>query len=269
MCSQPPRDVDDSYLVEDILAAIPWMSPETVELGITGGEPTLLHDKLLEVIATTKEHLPNTALHMLSNGRLFSYPRYAHKIAELKHPDFMIGIPLYADNAAQHDFVVQSVGAFDQTVMGMLNLARFGVRIELRIVIHRFTHERLPQFAHYVVRNLPFVDQVSLMGLELMGYARSNLDALWIDPADYQAELTEAVAILEAGGVRPLIFNHQLCVLNEELHPYAAKSISDWKNTYLPACAGCALKKDCGGFFASSSLRHSKHIHSIDSCTMV
>lgn len=260
MCSQPPRAIDDSYLVDDILAAIPWMSTETPELGITGGEPTLLHEKLINVVESIKGHLPKTSLHMLSNGRLFAYARYAQAVAGIQHPDFMIGIPLYADTAAHHDFIVQAKGAFDQTILGLLNLARFGVRIELRIVIHRYTYERLKKFANFVVRNIPFVDQVSLMGLELMGYARSNLDALWIDPFDYREELGEAIAVLDAGGIRTHIFNHQLCVLPPQLRPFARQSISDWKNIYMPACQECDVRDSCGGFFASSMLKASKHI---------
>src|SRR6187402_2397851 len=79
MCSQPPRDIDDSYLVDDILRMIPWMAKDTGELGITGGEPTLLHDRLIAVIESAKANLPTTSLHMLSNGRLLSYVRYARR----------------------------------------------------------------------------------------------------------------------------------------------------------------------------------------------
>src|SRR5205085_8726979 len=72
MCSQPPRDVDDGYLIDEILKTIPLMAADTPELCITGGEPTLLGSRLLDVIRATKESLPNTSLHMLSNGRAFS-----------------------------------------------------------------------------------------------------------------------------------------------------------------------------------------------------
>ncbi|WP_157837037.1 His-Xaa-Ser system radical SAM maturase HxsC [Geminisphaera colitermitum] len=260
MCSQPPRDIDDAYLIDDILEMIPWMSKDTPELGITGGEPTLLHEKLMEVIRSVKQHLPKTSLHMLSNGRLFSYLRYARSLADIKHPDFMIGIPLYADTASVHDFVVQAKGAFEQTLFGILNLARTGIRIELRMVIHRETHARLAQYAQFVARNLPFVDQVVFMGLELMGYARTNLDRLWIDPVEYQVELEDAINILFDAGIRVFIYNHQLCLLPPSLHPFARKSISDWKNIYMPACESCQAKADCGGFFASASLRYSQHI---------
>jgi MoaA/NifB/PqqE/SkfB family radical SAM enzyme len=103
----------------------------------------------------------------------------------------MIGIPIYSDIAARHDFVVQAKGAFDQTIRGIINLKRCGVPVELRVVIHRQTADRLPQLARFLARNLPFVDHVALMGLEHMGYVKINFDALWIDPADYQPALLQ------------------------------------------------------------------------------
>ena len=54
---------------------------------------------------------PNTALHMLSNGRLFNYLTLCREIAAIDHPDLMIGIPLYSDIPHRHDFVVQADGA--------------------------------------------------------------------------------------------------------------------------------------------------------------
>ena len=81
----------------------------------------------------------------------------------------MLGIPLILDLDEEHDFVVQASGAFDETIAGLYNLAAAGVPIELRMVIHGATYRRLPQFAEFVVRHLPFVDHVALMGLEMYG----------------------------------------------------------------------------------------------------
>jgi His-Xaa-Ser system radical SAM maturase HxsC len=260
MCSQPPKAGDDSHLVRSYLDAIPLMSPETHELGITGGEPTLLGEGMLEVIRACKAHLPSTALHMLSNGRLFSYLTLCREVAAIGHPDLMIGIPLYSDIPHRHDFVVQADGAFDQTIRGIMNLARCGVSVEIRVVLHRQTVDRLPQLARFIARNLPFVDHVALMGLEMMGFVRMNLESLWVDPADYQVQLCRSVDHLLQHGLNVSIYNHQLCVLDRQLWPVARKSISDWKNEYLDECVGCSVRERCGGFFSSSSLRRSDHI---------
>jgi len=260
MCSQPPKDIDDSELVEEHLRLISLIPPTTKTLGISGGEPTLLGEDLFRVLSACKEALPVTRVHMLSNGRRFADRGYAAKLAQVGHPDFMVGIPLYSDVASHHDFVVQDDGAFDQTMVGFHNLARYGVRIEVRIVVHKQTWERLPNLAEYIYRNLPFVEHVAFMGLEMMGYTKTNLKTLWIDPFDYQDVLEEAVSRLALRGMNVSIYNHQLCVLRRPLWRFARKSISDFKNIYLDACQECAVLEDCGGLFKSGEQIHSQHI---------
>ena len=93
-----------------------------------------------------------------------------------------------------------------------------------------------------------------------MGFAKTNLEALWIDPYDYRNELEEAVRILDWYGMYVSIYNLPLCVINENVRHFAIKSISDWKNEYMPECFGCSKVQDCGGFFSSASLRYSSHI---------
>jgi hypothetical protein len=41
MCSQPPRDVDDSWILREIREALPLVDKQTRSLGFTGGEPLL------------------------------------------------------------------------------------------------------------------------------------------------------------------------------------------------------------------------------------
>ena len=260
MCSQPPKDRDDSAMTREWLKAIPLMSPETEELGFTGGEPTLLGDLFLELLQSCKTHLPDTGIHVLSNGRMFNYLSLARAVADMQHQDIMIGIPLYSDIAWRHDHVVQARSAFDQTIRGMMNLARCHVPVEIRVVLHQLTIPRLPQLAQFITRNLPFASHIALMGYEPIGFGKANLKALWIDPANYQDQLEEAVNTLAAHRLPISIYNHQLCVLRQSLWPYARQSISDWKNIYLPACESCTLRPECGGFFHSAVHAHSQHI---------
>lgn len=260
MCSQPPRAENDDWLVDELYEAIPLIDKSTGALGITGGEPGLLGARLVGLLTLLQEELPTTAVHILSNGRAFADAAFARAVADVHHADLMIGIPVYSDVSTEHDYVVQAVGAFDETVRGVLNLKAAGVRVEIRVVIHKETHARLPELATFIARNLTFVDHVALMGLELTGFAKTNLEALWIDPIDYADELVAAARTLRRARVPTSIYNHQLCVLEPELRGLARKSISDWKNAYAAECDGCAARPDCGGFFASSSIRRSRAI---------
>lgn len=243
-----------------LLSLIP---PTTRDLCITGGEPTLLGEGLLRIVSACKEMLPVTRLHMLTNGRLFYYRDAARQLAAVGHPNLTLGIPLYSDHAAMHDYVVQARGAFDQTMVGLHNLARFRQPVEIRVVIHKGTVERLPQLAEFIYRNCPFAAHVALMGLELMGYVKTNLKALWIDPLDYHPQLEAAVRFLSSAGMNVSIYNHQLCVLPRALWPFSRKSISDFKNVYLDECRECSVLERCGGLFKSGERIHSRGIAAI------
>ncbi len=263
MCSQPPRNINDDWIVDTLLAAIPLIDSGTMEIVFTGGEPTLLGERFFQLVRQCKSYLPDTALHILSNGRAFVNPQFAEKMAAIEHHDLMVGIPIYSDLSDVHDYVVQADGAFDETIRGILDLKKFGQRVEIRVVIHKQTYERLPELARFIARNLTFVDQVVLMGLEMTGFTKANLHDLWIDPLDCQPQLLDATMILSENRVRVSIYNRQLCITDRALWPYAKQSISDWKNEYMPECEGCAVRSECGGFFSSAKLRYRDHIQPI------
>jgi hypothetical protein len=96
-----------------------------------------------------------------------------------------------------------------------------------------------------------------------MGYTKTNLKQLWIDPVDYQQELEAAATYLAGVGMNVSIYNHQLCILPRSLWRFARKSISDFKNIYLDACQQCSVLDQCGGLFKSSEQIHSTHIAAI------
>jgi His-Xaa-Ser system radical SAM maturase HxsC len=263
MCSQPPKQRDDSWLFERAERVVSLLSAGTGQVGLTGGEPTLHEDHLLRLIGTLRDRLPSAQVHLLSNGRRFANPAFARRYANLSHPGLMVGIPLYAPEPSLHDWVVQAEGAFDETVRGVLALGGLGQRIELRVVVQAANVPVLPQLAEFIARNLPFVEQVALMGLEMTGLARANHADVWIDPIDYQTELVEAARVLTTAQVRTLVFNHPLCVLDRRLHHLAVASISEWKADHATACRTCELIDDCGGVFATSGRRISRALHPV------
>jgi His-Xaa-Ser system radical SAM maturase HxsC len=258
MCPQPPVAQEKDKTPFN-LKLISLFSKETKEIGITGGEPTLIGDNLFVLIKKIQKELPKTAISILSNGVKFADKEYAMKLAKCCHHDLQIDIPIFSDVADEHNRIV-GAKTFYKTIQGLYNLALFHQRIGLRIVVHRQTYKRLPQLADFIYHNLPFVCQVAFIQMETTGYASDNIDDLWIDPHDYNEQLREAVMLLDNRGMRPLIYNAQLCVLPEDIRRFAMNSISDWKDMYLPICEECKLKEKCGGLFASNQIMHSQYI---------
>nr|VFK15041.1 MAG: His-Xaa-Ser system radical SAM maturase HxsC [Candidatus Kentron sp. LFY] len=267
MCSQPPKAINDEGLIEEHIRLIDLIQSAPEMLGITGGEPTLLKDRLIRLLQHIREKFPDTFIRMLSNGRMFAYEDMVQELAAIEHLNLITAIPLYSDNAPEHDYIVQAKGAFDQTLQGLYNMAKYGLGVEIRIVLHRLTLPRLIHLAEFIYRNLPFVRHVALMGLENMGYVKKNWELLWIDPIDYRRELENVIRFFHYRCLNVSIYNLPLCVLPENLWSFARQSISDFKNIYLDECQACRVRSHCTGLFQSSETRHSRGIHALQSVT--
>ncbi|GJM64945.1 His-Xaa-Ser system radical SAM maturase HxsC [Persicobacter diffluens] len=265
MCSQPPKDKEDLDHYYGINNQVIDLMPQTVqELGITGGEPTLLGERFPMLLNKLKVQLPETDVHVLTNGRSFAWKNVVDGISQIEHYKTVYGVPLYSDYAPLHDYIVQAKDAFNQTVIGLHNAARYGLRLEVRVVLHKQTYKRLPALARFIYQNLPFVEHIAFMGLEYTGYTPYNTEKLFINPDEYANELAEAVEYLSSFGMHVSIYNLQHCLLPERLWKFTRNSISDWKRGYLDECANCSQLESCGGVFTTSK-QHSANIKAIAS----
>jgi len=263
MCCQPPTDVDDSKrLWERNIQLIETADADTDYVCITGGEPTLVSEKLFFYIHAIRKKLPDASIHLLTNGRRFADKDFIIHFAKMADCHFIFGIPIHSDNPIDHDRIAGTKGAFFETMKGLHNLGLLGFEIELRVIILKDNYKRLPQIAEYITLNLPFVSQVSFMGLEVTGYADRNYHRVWVDPVYFNHYLMKAIRHLNCCEISAKIFNIPHCLLPVVLWPYTCKSISTWKKTNLQACKNCSQLKNCCGVF-STSKRYSPIIHTI------
>ena len=261
MCPQPPV-VHEEDMTPFNMKLISLFDKNTQEVGITGGEPTMIGDKLFDLIKQIKKYTPKAAISILSNGVKFADRDYAMKLALCNCCDLQIDVPIFSDVAELHNEIV-GANTFYKTVQGLYNLALFRTKIGIRVVVHKKTYKRLPQLADFIYHNFPFVCNVAFMQMETIGMAEENIHDLWIDPYDYNKQLVEAIEILQTRGLQASVYNAQLCVLPEQIRDIAIQSISEWKDIYLDDCKGCKLIGQCGGFFASNKKYHSSHIQKI------
>jgi len=253
MCCQPPVTCDDiDYFYAKNLQLVETAPKELPEIGITGGEPTLLGERLFQLIRHIRQCLPDTFIQVLSNGRRFADGTYALKFSQVSENHAIVGIPLHADSPLLHDRIAGVNGAYDETMLGLYNLAANDVDIELRIVINRQNYQRLPQIAYFISKNLAFVSCVAFIAMEDTGFTLKNKEEVWVEPLEYMAQLQEAVNYLSLLDFDVALFNLPLCLLPYTLHSFAKKSISDWKTRYEKQCDWCIKKSECCGLFATS-----------------
>ena len=254
MCPQPPKPSLDNSVERKIRKIIDIMDPSIIpeKLGITGGEPTMIKDGLVEIINDIRSKYPETRIELLTNGRFLKYSTYTNKIAKASKGNMIACIPLYAPVAYIHDYIVQSKGAFDQTVSGILECHRNNIAVEIRIVLNKITLEHLSELADFISRNFMFVSHVAIMGIEYMGFAKKHFNLLHYDPVNHSDRINEAVKLLTISGINVFLYNMPLCVVDKSIRHLCKKSISDFKNVYAEECSLCTVKDECCGTFSSN-----------------
>lgn len=254
MCCQPPRRVNDiDYLYEQNIKRVLSAPKNLREIALTGGEPTLMGTKLIDLISLIRKTLPHTEIHILTNGRTFADYDFAKAVGAAGEGFLLMGVPLHSDYERDHDIIAGAKNAYVETMQGLYNLAMQSIPIELRIVMNKLNCSRFTQMAEFIHKNLGFVNWTAFMGMERTGYAAQKADKIWIEPKEYIPQLCTAVQFLDNFQHEVAIYNIPLCLLPNEYHRFAEKSISDWKNIFIEECKNCKLKNTCCGFFATSA----------------
>ena len=255
MCCQPPSvDSDYATLFSHNMQLIECADSDTDEICITGGEPTLIGDDLFKYMEKIWECLPNTTIQLLSNGRAFSNISYLSDFISHVKGKIYFGIPVHSDNFVDHDFIAGAHNSFYQTIEGLQNLGKLHYDIEIRIILLKQNVTRLPQIADFIIMNLPFVSQVSFMGLEIIGNAYNNYMDIVEEPSGFVDSLSKAISVLDDCKIKSRIFNLPLCLIPEDLWIYTCKSISQWKIKYTKRCNSCVVKQNCCGIFSTSQI---------------
>src|SRR5690606_1719954 len=121
---------DDSWRIGELERTIELIDRSEIQIGISGGEPTLLGASLGRLIDLASRSLPDTTVHVLTNGRLFRDRLFASETAGRNRERVVWAVPLYADISSIHDAVVDAPGSFTETLDGLYELGRLGARVE-------------------------------------------------------------------------------------------------------------------------------------------
>ncbi|MEI9922760.1 MAG: hypothetical protein WDN50_03540 [Bradyrhizobium sp.] len=92
MCSQPPKDVDDRWILAEIKESLALIDPATHALTFTGGETLSDWADFIEVLKECRHHLPTTAVQVLTNGRAFATSQIVDAWKAIGHPNLMAAI---------------------------------------------------------------------------------------------------------------------------------------------------------------------------------
>ena len=245
MCSQPPKNKD--YLHWELYLKAAGIMPIGSILGISGGEPTLYKEELFEFLIKAIEINPSLLIHILTNAQHFDVNDL--ETLEILNENVLWGVPIYSENANEHDQIVGKDGAFDALIEGFNCLLKSGSRVELRTVLLQNNYPSFAKLSKFIARHFVWIEKWAIMQLEPMGYARIEWPLKFVDTTIAPENLENAVFTASSCGIHTELYNFPLCTVPFQLRKFCVKSISDWKQKYLPNCDQCKSKNSCCGFF--------------------
>ncbi|MBR4908671.1 MAG: His-Xaa-Ser system radical SAM maturase HxsC [Acidaminococcaceae bacterium] len=261
MCPQTKIEKPQNYYKE-ATRIIELAKDKPKYLCISGGEPTFLKEEYIKIVSLIQKKYPHVSLQVLTNGKNFSDFQFSKQCVLNSPVDTLYAIPIHSGNSALHDKIVRTKNSFVLTIQGIINLYKLKQNIEIRIVITKQNYKDLPNIAHFIYWNMPFVFHVAFMGMETHGSAHDNIEDIWIEPNEYIAYLEESVSFLNNRMLNVSVYNLPHCILSESLRKFAKDSISAWKKVFLEPCRQCSMVEVCSGVFATSS-RNPQGIHRI------
>ena len=254
MCPSPDasRRNAKGRKIDNLIEIAKHIPEDTAHLTITGGEPFMVGDEIFRFFEFLRNKFEETEFLFLTNGRIFAISSYVERFINNMPYNSIVAIPLHGSTAENHDAITQASKSFAQTVLGIKNLLRNRVRVELRIVVSKLNAGDIGDIAKLIVDDFPTVEYVSIMAMEMTGSARVNKERVWIPYTEAARCIDEAVYVLINNGIDVKLYNFPLCAVRKEFWPLCEKSISPDKVRYAEACAACIMKDSCGGIFAGT-----------------
>ena len=99
--------------------------------------PTLFFLDIILIYHFLRDKFTDTECLFLTNGRIFSLDKYVRLLQENMQSRSIFAIPLHAADENLHDKITQARGSFAQTTLGIKRMLRYGMHIELRIVVSK------------------------------------------------------------------------------------------------------------------------------------
>lgn len=227
-------------------------------LTISGGEPTLLRARLVELVAAARAR--GVPFVELQTNAVLIDAAYAAELAAAGLTSAFVS--LLSHRAAWHDELAGLPDAFEPCLRGIGALLDVGVRVTLNPVIAALTQGSVADYVAFVARRLPRVRTISLSAVQPHGRAADDLDLL----PDYAALGPAVRAARAAAGERGIeLLNPYcglpLCVGWEDGAERSVEAIEaadgGWRDTpgltnagdkgHGEPCAPCLLRTRCGG----------------------
>ena len=227
-------------------------------LTISGGEPTLLRERLLDVV--TRARTAGVPFVELQTNAVLIDDDYAQALAQAGVTSAFVSFLSHVP--ALHDQLAGLEGAYPDCLRGMDALLDAGIAVTLNPVTAYVTQELVADYVAFVAERLPRVRAISLSAVQPHGRAKDNPELL----PDYQVLKGQVVLAQERANAADIRLLNPYCGLPLCVgwHESAERSVeaveailqregqafgvnNRQNKRHGEPCRGCALRTRCGG----------------------
>ncbi|MDY4607363.1 MAG: His-Xaa-Ser system radical SAM maturase HxsC [Eubacterium sp.] len=254
MCPSPDasRKLATQTSISDLMLLAKHIPKDTPHLTITGGEPFLIGTEIFEFINFLKQKFEDTEFLFLTNGRIFSVEKYVKLFRESIPNNSVVAIPIHASYDELHDSITRAKNSFQQTKLGVKNLLKNNIKVEIRLVVSKLNVDDFNNIADLIIKEFKSVAYVSVIAMEMTGNAFVNKEQVWLPYKETFSLISDAVRHMIENSIDVKLYNFPLCTVDSSFWTLCEKSISPNKIRYAPLCEDCKYKSVCGGVFAGT-----------------
>ena len=243
-------------------------------LAISGGEPTLLRERLLSLISDARK---GGILYVeLQTNAILLDRNYVIALKEAGLTSAFVSLLSHIPRC--HDELAGLKGAFTNCIRGIRALLDVGISVTLNPVIAKETQGLVADYVDFVAANLQGVKAISFSAVQPHGRAASNLELL-PDYAVLKEVMPHAIEKAKSHGIKPLnpFCGLPLCVgwnnspdqcveWQESLYESETNQHIGLQNsgnkTHGTPCYSCVFRSRCGGaWHAYWRVRNGSGIH--------
>jgi MoaA/NifB/PqqE/SkfB family radical SAM enzyme len=203
---------------------------------ITGGEPLIRRD-IFRILEYINEEYPEKKIKLITNGRLFCYPKFVEKLQNVKK--LCVVTELHAADDELHDEITQSPGSFEQSLGGIKRLLAEGFKVEFRIVVSKLNYKEVPGIAELVVKEFREVDKVVIFPIDIIGNAFRNKERTVVKYKELVPYVCRAV--------KAELYHIPYCVIGKDYYKFIKKGVTVKERRVVLAkvCKGCRFETEC------------------------
>ncbi len=211
---------------------------------LTGGEPTLRKD-LPRIIGFLNSKKTLDIL-LLTNGRMFYYDSCCRKFSGFGK--LQVEVALNSHKEEIHDKLTCYKGSYRETVSGIQNLLKNGIKTNIRIVLNALNYKDFDDFARFIVHNFPDLNKVVIANMRLRGEAEKNKKLLFRSYSDMFPNIYSALDILLENKISIELLHFPFCLLKEKYWEFTL--LNPYKKVFSQ-CKKCKMVDSCPGFMNS------------------